>query len=365
MGINKNHKDYRETNIHNMPIEDRIDWLIQLGENHSKDYCNPEIYLARKRYLAKHPTMVIALKCMDGRIHIPHATKTPLGIVKPFRNIGGKFNLGWPYLGEVLSNTVNSAIDKSQKVLILITYHYSKGDKNRGCAGFDYDCEKAKNHVYEIKKQIEYIFGHKHQSVYPLVCGFETDEDSLILHGTDNQLFDLNQCDNSSKDFLTTKLRELYPDMPASILSDLIPLVKGNIEHVAEVRSSNRNLVLDSSHREWIICVGRGFDFLHIPNIALIIGPYSPDLRSPISKAVSIIKSNMDKKVIPNDGFLLLASAPYSEIGVDKARAEQKSRFLSSYVHDVVKNEHPDMLDLMRKKTAVLNWNTRSLEIID
>ena len=26
------------------------------------------------------------------------------------------------------------------------------------------------------------------------------------------------------------------------------------------------------------MCLGRGFDWLHVPNVALIIGPYSPDL---------------------------------------------------------------------------------------
>lgn len=41
--------------------------------------------------------------------------------------------------------------------LALISYHYSKGDPKRGCAGFD----------------------------------FGTDEDALILHGADGALFNL------------------------------------------------------------------------------------------------------------------------------------------------------------------------------
>lgn len=362
--INK-YIDAREADIYNMPINKRIDWLFNLGKSHSETYCAPEAYLARKRYSAKHPTMVIALKCMDGRIHIPYATKTPLGIVKPFRNIGGMFDLGWPYLGEVLSNAVNNAIESSQRVLILITYHFSKGDVNRGCAGFNHDREAAMKHVIEIKKQVEYIFGFNHQTVYPVICGFETDEDAIILHGENKEVLNLAESDDPSEEFLSNKLRAMYSDMPDRILRDLIPLAKGNIAHVKEVRKSNRNLALDSVHREWIICVGRGFDFLHVPNIALIIGPYSPDLGGPIAKAVGIIKSNMEKGMIPKDGFLLLASAPYSDIGADRARAELKSRFLGQYVTDVVEKEYPDMLGLMKKKTAVLNWHTRNLEVID
>ena len=140
--INK-YIDARGADIYNMPIQDRIDWLVDLSKQHSAVYCTPEAYLSRKRYSTKHPTMVIALKCMDGRIHLPYATKTPLGIIKPFRNIGGMFDLGWPYLGEVLYNTVNNAIEDSQRVLMIITYHFSKGDQKRGCAGFNHDCNAA------------------------------------------------------------------------------------------------------------------------------------------------------------------------------------------------------------------------------
>jgi hypothetical protein len=50
---------------------------------------------------------------------------------------------------------------------------------------------------------------------------------------------------------------------------------------------------------------------------------------------------------------------------VDKARAELKSTFLSQYASDVIIKEHPDMQKLMIKKTAVLNWNTRNLEITE
>lgn len=357
--------DAREDSIHSAPINERIKWLINLSKYHSETYCAPEAYLDRKRYSAEHPTEVIALKCMDGRIHIPHVTKTPLGIVKPFRNIGGMFDMGWPYLGEVFFNAVNSAIESSHRVLVLITYHYSKGDEHRGCAGFNYDCAAAKEHVFMVKRQIERIFGKDHQTVYPLICGLETDEDALILHGENGDEINLADVDDDSEDSLFNRLNIFYPDMPGRILSDLIPLVKGNIAHIKEVKSSDRNLTLDTVHREWMICVGRGFDFLHVPNIALIIGPYSPDLNGPISKAVSIIKSNMDKGMIPKDGFLILASAPYSEIGADRARAELKSQFLSQYVSNVVAREYPDMAALMNKKTAVLNWRTRNLELID
>jgi len=63
---------------------------------------------------------------MDGRINIPVATNTPTGILMPFRNLGGMFDLGWPHLGEVLSHYVLRMTSAGRRVLVLITYHWPK-----------------------------------------------------------------------------------------------------------------------------------------------------------------------------------------------------------------------------------------------
>jgi len=109
----------------------------------------------------------------------------------------------------------------------------------------------------------------------------------------------------------------------------------------------------------------RGFDFLHTPNQALIIGPYSPDLADPLRKAAAIIEDNMKAGRIPDDGFLLLASVPYDEIGVDRARAELKSRFLSNFAAGVLRDEFAGLADKLTKRTAVLDWRSRALELIE
>jgi hypothetical protein len=154
--------------------------------------------------------------------------------------------------------------------------------------------------------------------------------------------------------------------MPAQMRADLLPLLRGNLDHIAQVReqAARNERRLDIEHREWVICVGRGFDFLHTPNLALIIGPYSPDLADPLRKAAGIIKSNMEAGRIPNDGFLLLASVPYDEIGVDRARAEMKSRFLSRFAAGVIGDEFPELAGRMTARTAVLDWRSRNLELI-
>ena len=108
------------------------------------------------------------------------------------RNLGGKFDLGWPHMDEVLANYIHEQTSTGRRVLLLITYHYSKGDKHRGGAGFNYDTEAARAFTYSIKKQVEHVFGAGHGTVYPIVCGFETDEEALVLHGSNGKTLDIS-----------------------------------------------------------------------------------------------------------------------------------------------------------------------------
>jgi len=349
----------------NLHIRERVSWLFRLAQTHASNFALPGSYLSRKRYRALHPTDIIALKCMDGRINLAVATNTPVGIIMPVRNLGGRFNIGWPHLGEVLVESVNKAVAHGRRVLIISSYHFSKGSRDRGCAGFEYDTEAAKTHMFEIQSQVQSVFGGVEQAtVYPLVVGFETDEEALILHNNNGET--LNMADlNSAEDreALKPRLASLYPDMDGQMLEDLLPLLLGNLDHIAEIRHTTRTL--DIEHREWIICIGRGFDWLHTNNTALIVGPYSPDLGDPIRKAAGIIRANMAAGRIPSDGFLLLASAPYDEMGVDRARAVLKAKFMREFASEVIFKEFPELADKMMASTCVLNWATRGLEVVE
>lgn len=347
-------------NIHEQPIENRIKWLFDLARRYSAEFCSPDAFLARERYLALHPTAIAVMKCMDGRINIPVATNTPPGIIQPFRNLGGMFDMGWPHLGEVLAQYVQRMVRSGRRVLILITYHFSRGDLHRGCSGFNCDTGAAIAHTRQLRSQMEAIFGHSHDTVYPLICGFETDEDALLLHSADGTILDLSVA--MTPDELAADLAQRFNDMPREMRSDLLPLLAGNLSHIAGLRQERRTL--DVEHREWMICLGRGFDFLHTPNLALIVGPYSPNLADPIRKAAAIIKSNMAAGRIPDDGFLLLASVPFDEIGVDRARAVMKSDFLSNFAAEVIEQEFPDLAEKMIRHTAVLDWNSRRIETL-
>jgi carbonic anhydrase len=97
---------------------------------------SPESFLARRLHQAQHPTALVSSKCMDGRMNLSVATGTPPGIITPFRNLGGCFDLGWPYFGKVLAQHVESAIKQGRRTLVLIMYYYSKGVPTRAVPGF-------------------------------------------------------------------------------------------------------------------------------------------------------------------------------------------------------------------------------------
>ncbi|MDP4535936.1 carboxysome shell carbonic anhydrase [Alkalimonas collagenimarina] len=343
--------------MHLAPITDKLNWLQQLASHYHQDFISEQQRQLRRQYQAFHPTAIIAFKCMDGRIHLPHATRIPTGVIQPFRNLGGIFDLGWPYLGDLLAEQVQAAWQQGRPVLVLISYHFSKGNKQRGCAGFDCDRAAAEQQARLLQQQFRQLYPNQHW-LYPLVCGFETDLDALVLHGSEQQL-DLASMSALQQSRAPELVRQLLPDMPAQLVQDLLPLVQGNLAHIAAMRQHRRQP--DSEHREWMLCIGRGFDFLHVPNTALIIGPFSPDLAQPIRQAAAIIAENMRAGRIADDGFLLLSSAPYQQLGPDQARAALKSAFLYQFAAKVVADFDPALAKKMHGRQATLHWPERAL----
>jgi hypothetical protein len=45
--------------IQNEPIVERIEWVFELARRHGEYFSSPEAWLARQRYLAKHPTAML------------------------------------------------------------------------------------------------------------------------------------------------------------------------------------------------------------------------------------------------------------------------------------------------------------------
>lgn len=66
-----------------------VQWLLEHNRHQSGLYQQPEVSDLRRNYRHLHRTQIGCLKCMDGRLNLPVITNTPLGIIQPFRNLGG------------------------------------------------------------------------------------------------------------------------------------------------------------------------------------------------------------------------------------------------------------------------------------
>ncbi len=345
---------------------DLVKFILERNKKQSAEFRSPGAQLARRLYRAQHPSEILALKCMDGRLNLSVMTHTPPGIIKPYRNIGGKFDLGWPFFGRLMLDDIEYAVSKGRPTIVLSTYHFSKGDTHRGCAGHKYDTNAARKGAMHLRDQFESAFGANHKTVFPLVVGIETDEGGLVFHGDHSTklraggpTFDVANHADAHVENIHSELRHMYPDIPENIIDDLMPLIVGNQQYVREIRAAHRPVV-EMEHKEQIIAVGRGFDWLHLPNRALMIGPYDPQWEAAVATAGNIILGNMKAKRVPEkDGALLLVLAPFRSIGADQGVATEKALFLAREAERVLKAQVPAIMKKLKILVGTVDMNTR------
>lgn len=346
-------------------IETNIaDFIRERNERQSAMFTDPSAQTARQLYRANHPTEILVTKCMDGRLNISLYTETPPGILQPFRNIGGRFDLGWPFFQEVIRDSVNYAIkDKGRQCIVMSSYHFSKGDHHRGCAGFGYDTEGAKKAAFTLRQQFTHVYGNaEYRPVYALTIGIETDEEALIFHGNDGKELNIADLkDSTSPEEIMHLLQNLYPDMNKKMMLDMVPLIEGNICHIKKLRASGREPI-DLMHREQVIAVGRGFDWLHMPNTALIVGPYSHQWPAAVKTAGDIVLGNLKEGRIPSDkGVLLLVAALFrqEEGSAGWNLKEEKVRYLHREAEAVLREGVPELLPHLQTIIGVVEADTR------
>jgi len=345
--------------------EEQIAYLIELNRLHADEFSRPDSRDSRSLHRAQHPTEIAMLKCMDGRVHGPDATETPLGILQPFRNLGGRFSMGWPHFQSVLTDWKNYAIRRGRHCLILVTYHFSAGDPHRGCAGFGYDTHAAMDFTAKLTRDISRVFGDRHDVVHPVQVGFETDEDALVLHGENGEVVELSKVGPLEDDQITRMLQRLYPTMRTAIVRDFLPLVRGNLRHITRVRSIQRPII-NMEHGEWILALGRGFDWLHSPNTALIVGPWSHNLEVPVLTAAKIIRGNMEAGRTPATSAILLTSAIFRDpAGDEPLLAAEKTKFLSEMAMEVITREFPDLAKVLSPLAVTVDMNTRQMKMVN
>ncbi|MEK7545692.1 MAG: hypothetical protein AAB554_01280 [Patescibacteria group bacterium] len=340
--------------------------IEQLLEQHRNYF---EMFAAqseeRERYHEEHPTNIATFKCMDGRVNLSALTRTPIGIIRPFRNIGGIFDLGWSVLNAQIAKYVKTSEHvKGRRVLFLVTYHYAKGNPERGCRGHKYDVGEAVRCARRQVEQIRRVF-RGHAGIDALLVGVETDHQTLIFHGRDRQrvsMAGLNGDEGAADDVI----RALYPDIHPELVPDLAPLMRGNIRHIRDLKRAEHEIE-DREHRERIIAVGDGFEWIKY-NGALAINDLELTLDDTIGMAAGIIKDNLESGRIPSGKALLFASVSYKDdAGVSYMRqlAIERARYLTRLGLESVRKFHPDLHGRFEALTCVMRWQDRRLEVIE
>lgn len=350
-------------------------WLLERNRIQSEDHSSPGAINQRKFYRAKHSTEITAFKCMDGRLNLPVYAKIPAGIIQPFRTMGGIFDLGDERLGKIIEEWVDYAIeDKGRRCMPLCTYHFSKGDTHRGCAGHKYNTTEALIGAKRLAEQFRFTYsglgsgrGYGNE-VYPIVVGLETDYESLLLHSEDgSKVFAVEDHLGASIDECRDTLVSMYPSMADGMLQDLLKLVEGNQQHIRDVKNLNREPI-ELEHRESVICFGRGFDWLHEPNKALIIGPFGNDLSSSITTAGSLLLKNINEgRIDPEKGLVVMTAGLYYKEGMNKNRIMLKAYDLYRYIKSVLEKNVPELMEKydVQYLVGVTSHHTRLFTQID
>lgn len=327
---------------------------------------------ARRAYRRLHPTEVVVTKCMDGRVDFPRIAGLPFGLFTPYRNIGGAYDLGWPLMAETMKDIFEYAHSRHRPVMVLITYHFSASDTHLGCKGFGYDKEAAIASMRKFKSQIDRVY---QGLIFPVLVGIETDLDAMIIHGDGDDLLDVGilakQKEEVTEEEVVGLLDQILKVSNRQVIKDLAPLLVGNVKRIKELICKPKE-VLEVDHRESVLALGQGFDWLKfsLGDDALVIGPCDRKLHVPIVTAAKIIQNNLRLGRIRDSHGILLISTPFrssldSPVGHLRRGAEERSRYLASFAMECLEAELPEMAEFLVPMIGITDWDTREYREIE
>jgi len=325
-------------------------------------------------YRAKEKYFKMWAVCMDSRVDVPKVTKVPIGVGKHFRNLGARFNLEWEKFDEAVFRCYMHHLKEEGKgSMAMLNYHKSKGSKMRGCKGFNFDEKAAFEAMHVLLEQFKRVYGDNTESMIPLICCLETDEDALSFHGDKGEILDMAAIELGTfcseeelKRHLQSEFRRIYPKKPGGALADLCFMAQKNLEHIDEVRRTHRPIA-DLDHKERVVVVGRGADSIYEPNLALIVGMYSDEPEEAIREAIGVVQENLNKgRINKEDGFVFMATAAYgNENGLTFARARERALGYRKLGLKIIQDHYSDMLEYMHPLTTVTSLDNRMFKIIE
>jgi hypothetical protein len=312
--------------------------LLAYNTKQSKEFVRLEE--DRKRLVRAHPTKIIAFVCMDGRINFPLIAGLPFGVVSSFRSLGGIFDFGNSCFLETLKKSVRSSLLERRDCLLVATYHFSKGEKYRGCKAWNYNTEAAKLGAEKLCAELEKTFASVKDKVYPVVLGIETDEDRFVIP------------DGVS-----------LAKFPCAMQKDIGFILAENRKHVQNLPKRTEK---EMQHSENIIAVGLGFDWIHLYNRALIIGPWRDDMETEIVSASEIVLSNLKEGRTAEDigAVLLCGAVSQNTTRAGLALAEKETKTLAERCQKTIASRVPEIIPYLQVFAGTTNPKTRKFSKI-
>ncbi|MBI2483517.1 hypothetical protein HYV74_05070 [Candidatus Uhrbacteria bacterium] len=349
-----------------------IQQILAINERQSRLYmeARPE----RRQHWCTYPTAFACIKCMDGRVHLPSITGLPMGLVKPFRAMGGRFEVWWPAFRKRMHNWVATVQRKYHlphipdcpvSCGVLVTYHYSASDpdgaRHLGCRGWRYDTAAGRAHAERLARDIHDAFMGQ---AIPFVVGVETDSRSLIFHGTEGDVSGMD-CVGKSEEEVRWNIVRAFPGVDTQVAHDLVPFLTGNARRVADQLTRPRETEA-LGHQERVIAIGHGFDYwISEENLAVVVDDADPNLDAPIAAAAAIVAENVAARPVTEE-TLLLASVPYSVPGIEWNLSVMSAQGLCRYALEYLPKEFVHVFNggRLRVLIGVTNEETKLLEPI-
>ena len=216
-----------------------------------------------------------------------------------------------------------------------------------------------------LQSQLERAYHGLPHDFFPIVVGIETDEDALIIHDGEKQPIELAKLPaNITEREVYAMLSKLHVSMPPQMRADLLPLLMGNIRHIAKIRECSRPII-EMTHGEWVVGLGgaSAFDFLHVPNTAVIVGQYNPNLGKVVEQAYKVIKSHWK----PGKVFLSVAAASYGKTStgvIYEQHVMEDVRYYKRLLWEVAHKSFPELLDHTYFVRILVDAETQKMKFV-
>lgn len=159
------------------------------------------------------------------------------------------------------------------------------------------------------------------------------------------------------------RIHDLYPDFPNGVICDFTHVLEMNIRHIPTAIKSREGMkVVD--HEEKMIGFGTGFDWLHIPNFALLVNPVAIDPEIPLVTSGKLLLTNFElERIKAEEGALIMISTSYRK-DEDRLHSQIKARDLANYAYSKLQAQLPDLFTKYNVKFAIgtMDQKTRLFE---